>query len=1196
MTLKKKFSLANIFLFWLMAVALLAVAGIGIVWVTTSRSRLKADLAEQRAQLVAIQKQRLESRVNQSINYIRYKKDQTIRRLKANVRNRVHEAYAVATHIFEENKGILSRPEIEKLVIDALRPIRFNNGRGYFFATHLSGIERLFADHPELEGQNLLEMRSTDGKYVVKDMISLAKQRKEGFYEYTWTKPKAAGQGFPKIAYIKHFEPFNWLIGTGEYLDEVEKDIKIEVLNHLATIKDGKDKYIFVGQWDGLSLVGPFSGRNMLQVTNANGVKVVQKLIATAQAGGGFVEYVLPPVANLPAKNKLSYVAPIPAWQWYVGSGIYLDEIEELIQQKESEHHQKIEYQLLQTLLTLFGLLLIICIIVRILSSRIKNSINMFLSFFQEATNDNIVINPDDLHFAEFSQMAISANKMLSDRRQAEAALIQNEQKLSQIIYGSSIPTFVINQQHEVTHWNKACEQLTGLTEAELLQTSRQWQAFYPSHRPVLADLVVDQASRMQFLKYYGSSFQPSELIQGAFYAEGFFPHLGEGGKWLYFTAAPMRDSSGHLIGAIETLQDITTMKKSEEALRESEQNYRLLLENQTDLVVKVDLEGRFLLVSPSYCRVFQKNEAELIGHKFMPLVHEEDREVTAKAMQNLFHPPYTAYIEQRALTKAGWRWLAWVDTAFLDDQGQVTSILGVGRDITDQKAAAKALQQEKQKFQILTEKSPLAMSLINKEGVYEYVNPRFIDIFGYDLTDIRTGQDWFQEAFPDPAVRQGVASAWTQDLQMARAGQTRPREYTVRCKDGTEKLIQFRSVSMEDGSQFVIYDDITEKGILEQQLRQAQKMESLGTLAGGIAHDFNNILAAIFGYTEIALIEDIKPPKVREDLHRVLQACKRAKNLVMQILAFSRQTKSEPKPIQVNLIIKEALKLLRPSLPTTIDIRSDIQSSAAIMADPTQIHQVLMNLCTNAAHAMRSGSGLLEIILKDAELDDAFCNQHPDLLPGQYLQLIVGDSGSGIAPEVLNRIFDPFFTTKGLEEGTGMGLAVVHGIVKKHQGLIAVDSRINHGTTFTLYFPVIEEEADQVAPVTPILPTGTERILFVDDEELQADLAKQMLERLGYRVKAFTSSTAALEHFRIQPEAFDLVITDLTMPHMTGEEFSQNLLAIRPDLPVIICTGYSESMTPQERQKLGIKGFALKPILMEQIASLIREILDSKH
>ena len=372
MLFKKKYSLASTFLFWMMAVGLLAVAGIGLVWFFTNHAHLKADLAVQREQLLHLQKQRLENEVKQAVNYIEYKKAQTLERLKRDVRNRVHEAHAMAMHIYETYRHTLSQADIEKLVIEALRKIRFNHGRGYFFATHFNGIEMLFADHPEYEGQNLIDLRDTKGKYVIRDMIALAKRHQEGFYEYTWTKPKAAGKGFPKIAFIKHFEPFDWLIGTGEYLDAVEKDIKAEVLEYISTINSGKEDYIFVGQYDGLSLLGPASGRNMLQVTDAKGVKIVHELIAAAQKGGGYLEYMLPPISDSPSVPKLSYVAPVPGWQWYVGTGVHLNSIEALIRQRESENDQIIQYQIIQGLLTLTGLYLLLCFILRLISGRIQ--------------------------------------------------------------------------------------------------------------------------------------------------------------------------------------------------------------------------------------------------------------------------------------------------------------------------------------------------------------------------------------------------------------------------------------------------------------------------------------------------------------------------------------------------------------------------------------------------------------------------------------------------------------------------------------------------------------------------------------------------------------------------------------------------------------------------------------------------------
>jgi nitrogen-specific signal transduction histidine kinase/CheY-like chemotaxis protein len=379
----------------------------------------------------------------------------------------------------------------------------------------------------------------------------------------------------------------------------------------------------------------------------------------------------------------------------------------------------------------------------------------------------------------------------------------------------------------------------------------------------------------------------------------------------------------------------------------------------------------------------------------------------------------------------------------------------------------------------------------------------------------------------------------------------------------------------------------------LELQLQQAQKMEALGTLAGGIAHDFNNILAAIIGYSEIVAAEIPKDTELYHYMERVLEAGGRARSLVKQILTFSRQSENEPKPIQVKIIIKEVLKLLRASLPVTIDIVQKIQSDAAVMADPVQIHQVMMNLCTNAGYAMREKGGALTVILEDVHLDQAFVRRHADLKAGPYLKLSVADTGVGIAPENLNRIFDPFFTTKPKGEGTGMGLSVVHGIVTNLGGIITVNSEPGKGAGFNIYLPVIEDKADLAYTEAEAIPGGTERILFVDDEVFQTDMLKHMLSLLGYKVEAMNSSPDALAWFEKDPHSVDLVITDMIMPQLSGEELSDCMLKIRPDLPIIICTGYSENFTEAQAQALGVRAFVLKPLVMDELARLIRNILD---
>ncbi|MEA1970164.1 MAG: ATP-binding protein, partial [Thermodesulfobacteriota bacterium] len=383
------------------------------------------------------------------------------------------------------------------------------------------------------------------------------------------------------------------------------------------------------------------------------------------------------------------------------------------------------------------------------------------------------------------------------------------------------------------------------------------------------------------------------------------------------------------------------------------------------------------------------------------------------------------------------------------------------------------------------------------------------------------------------------------------------------------------------------------EKEKLHAQLLQSQKMEAIGTLAGGIAHDFNNILSAVIGYTELSLIKVEKGTSLQTNLQEVLKAGIRAKDLVQQILTFSRQTDHEQGPVQVSLMVKEALKLLRATLPTTIEIQQDIQSNSAVLGNPTQIHQILMNLCTNAGHAMQKDGGILEVSLVNVEVDADFAARHLDMSPGPHLRLTVSDTGYGIEPAIMERMFDPFFTTKEKGEGTGMGLSVVHGIVKDYGGAITVYSEPGSGSTFNVFLPVFEGEVRLETKIEEPLPHGNERILFIDDELAIVDIGRQMLERLGYEVVTRTSSIEALELFRAKPDRFDLVITDMTMPKMTGEEIAREIMLIRPDIPVILCTGFSEKMTAEKAKAKGVKAFLMKPIVMSVTAGTVRQVLD---
>ncbi len=382
-----------------------------------------------------------------------------------------------------------------------------------------------------------------------------------------------------------------------------------------------------------------------------------------------------------------------------------------------------------------------------------------------------------------------------------------------------------------------------------------------------------------------------------------------------------------------------------------------------------------------------------------------------------------------------------------------------------------------------------------------------------------------------------------------------------------------------------------------EKQLQQVMKLQAIGTLAGGIAHDFNNILFPIVGYTELTIDDVPEDSQARQNLEEVLKAANRAKELVQQILTFSRQSSQERKALKVQYLIKEAVKLLRATIPSSIEIDCDIDESCGpIKGDPTQIHQIIMNLCTNAYHAMQETGGKLEVRLKEININYEQSLERVGIKVGQHLALTVKDSGHGMEPQVMERIFEPYYTTKEQGKGAGLGLSVIHGIVKNYGGDITVSSRPGKGATFKVILPIIDEIQEEIETDEPsIAIKGKERILLIDDEDQIINIEQQILERLGYQVTPKTDSEEALEEFAAQPDRFDLVITDMTMPKMTGDQLARRMMEIKPQIPVIMCTGYNEAISEEKALAMGIDKFVMKPIVKDVLASTIRRVLDNR-
>ena len=591
---------------------------------------------------------------------------------------------------------------------------------------------------------------------------------------------------------------------------------------------------------------------------------------------------------------------------------------------------------------------------------------------------------------------------------------------------------------------------------------------------------------------------------------------------------------------------------------------------------------GGYTMSSAEYARRF-------VHPDDMPVVEEETR----KAIEST-DPHFSRQLEHRMLYADGT--VGHISVRFFivkDAHGRTVKTYGVNQDITERKQAEEALRESEEKYRTVLEANPDPVVVYDIEGKVIYFNPAFTRVFGWTLEE-RFGKKmdlfvpeeaWQETKIMIEKVLAGESFSGVETRRYNKKGEIIPVSISgaiYRGQDGHPlgSVINLRNIS--------------EQKSIEAQLRQAQKMESIGTLAGGIAHDFNNILSPIMGYAELALYDLPENSPLQNNIKEIIQGTKRARDLVKQILAFSRQSGQELKPLKVQLVIKEVLKLIRSSIPTTIEIKQDISTKCGyILADPTQIHQIAMNLMTNAYHAMEDEGGKLEVTLKEVELGvDDLTDQ--SMTPGAYVCLTVADTGHGMDQSVISRIFEPYFTTKESGKGTGLGLAVVHGIVKSYKGDIRVYSEPGKGTAFHVYLPVIKSQVGaEKIDAAVIIQTGTERILLVDDEEPIVRLEKQMLERFGYQVAARTSSIEALEAFRAAPDKFDLVITDMTMPNMTGVQLSQKLLEIRPDIPIIICTGFSTKIDDEKAKEFGIRGFVMKPVVMSELAKKIREVLD---
>jgi len=812
----------------------------------------------------------------------------------------------------------------------------------------------------------------------------------------------------------------------------------------------------------------------------------------------------------------------------------------------------------------------------------------------------------------------IVVGRDLTERKKAEESIKESEERLRSLIENMPIVCFTFDKEGNILSWNKAAEQIYGYGREEAIGASAY-------------DLIVTPKTREATKSVIESIFL-GETISGTEWQDQ--NKKGEVG-WRMGNGFPLLRADGSVDCGVNLNVDITERKQMEEKIKQAEKKYRTLFEVAGDAIFTIQVAGNDLNIIDCNARtieIFGYEREELLGKSPVDLSPYKQpdgskSEEKAQKISGLVLEGNPQFFEWKHNRKDGTFFDAEVTLNNLEI-GNENCLLAIVRDITDRKKAENTLQlilketsyrTGEEYFRSLVHQLAITLG-IRYALVGELIgNNRirtlsvcsgdgFAENFEYDLKhtpcdnvmqrSICLYQRDVQQQFPQDEllVEMGVESylgAPVIDIKGRIWGvlvvmDTCPMEEVPQAR----QLLEF--FASRAAAELVREKVEEEHRKLETQLYQAQKMEALGTLAGGIAHDFNNILSIIFGYVDLAIIDINMPDKVLKNLDKVTQGAGRAKELINQILTLSRRTEQMKQPLRISLIVKEAMKLLQSTIPASIEIKQDIESQGTVMADSTQIHQIVMNLCTNAYHAMRKTGGTLAVSLKDMEITDNDIVPGLDISPGKYLRLEVGDTGHGMDKEIKEKIFEPYFTTKEIDEGTGLGLAVVHGIVKSHNGYINVISERGDGTTFHIYLPVVAEK-----PVSPGITHqkepvkgGREKIMVVDDEEKIVDIINEILVKCGYEVNIYNNSIQAFQEFEKNPEHYNLIITDMTMPKMNGVELAKKILELKSQIPIILCSGYSELIDKEMVDKMGLHYFP-KPIVMSDLVRTVRNLLD---
>jgi len=960
------------------------------------------------------------------------------------LRMTIQVAYNNLQQFYEpEKKGEMSRAEAQERAVSFFRSARFGEDmKDYYWINDLNVRMVVHPYRPDLNGKDLKDFKDPMGKRMFVDFVNIAKQNGSGFSEYMWQWKDNPSKIVPKLSYVQLFEPWQWVIGTGIYIEDMKTEIAA-------------------------------------------------------------------------VRNKL-----------------YL----------------------------MFSAIALVIIFIT-------------------------------------TVLIIQNSRYNRKQSEYETALLNSEERFRTIVEKANAIIFSLNSSFRIVYTSQTWEKIIGHNPEDIKDQSILDFAHTEDALPLSVELTRTIREHID-----SNSFE--------------FRILCKDGRWKWLncnTSLVLNADTGESgTQIIVVAEDVTLKKEAETALKKSEYHYRLLADNATDIIWTSDRNLNLTYISPASQQLLGYRSEELVGSDVRNLVCEKSqesvngqREILAKAGKGQYPPDTEITLELELKRKEGTCVWCEVKAKLLwgASNRTPTGVIGVARDISGRKSAENKIEMHRMHLQQIINATEDLIFFKNTEGIFLGCNQSFCNITGRSMSDI-IGRS--ENEIIDSNL---ISLTHDKDERIIANGESRKYDIWITDPDGGHRLFDVikTPIISPDGQITGIVGigrDITERVAMEQQklkmeeqLRHAYKMEAIGTLAGGIAHDFNNILGIIVGNSELA-IEDIPPDApAMMPLQQSLKAALRAKDLIRQMSTFSRMEKTQKRTVLLGEEIIEAQKMLRAVLPSTIEIRTTVKDEIRCQADPTQIQQILINLCTNSAHAMRNGGGTLEITLERIYLDKNSVLKFHDIEAGQYARISVIDNGIGIKPEIMDRIFDPYFTTKKQGEGTGLGLSVVLGIAREHNGAIQVESEYGKGTTVRVYLPESSESAEIKSNLeeTTEKNKGNGRILFVDDEKELVTLGNIMLSRLGYTIQGVSDPVEALEIFSRNPSDFDLIITDLTMPRMTGIDLAKNIREKRKDIPIIISTGYYDENIVNRGREVGIDEFVKKPISRNEIASVISRVLSRR-